>query len=538
MGLEKQALASNYRTRAAWLALIVLLVALRLPSLVQPAGGDQGLYNYSGQRIFAGDVMYRDVWDQKPPAIAFVYGLLGRLWPFESVVPAADLAVAAGVALLLVALGRRRYSEGIGYGAAAIFLLFGDPYLQRLSGVYVRGQCEPFIGLAVAVALVLVAAPRRRRGHLIGAGIALAAAVWLKYNAVAYALPIVFAMYVWNRGDRDARHAARELTWVAAGFAVVTIVVLVYFSANGALTDLRLATIDYNLQYSNETYESPARLPLYLLTFPIQRARVDMLWFLGGLGAMLAVWRARSSASTLVVLAWLVAALTSIAINGARSLPNYFVQAAPALALAAAVGFATLRMSTMWSRYAVAALLFAAVWRVGSDAPVSGFRFAGVPGLVENLRHDLRYARGVIDRDAYLARFRGVKHDALENERLVRFIREHTAPDEPIYVFGFSGGSVCWKSGRQSASRFFWSRPVLIEFAADRAGYGSAGLLSELQQRPPAIVALQKEEWRSYEFFMKNERLRTWLQSGYVPAHETPMFSVWTRKNASVRASD
>jgi hypothetical protein len=35
-----------------------------------------------------------------------------------------------------------------------------------------------------------------------------------------------------------------------------------------------------------------------------------------------------------------------------------------------------------------------------------------------------------------------------------------------IFVFGFSGGSVGFKSERESASRFFWSRPILIEFAA------------------------------------------------------------------------
>ena len=62
-------------TRVAWRwgAVIILLLALRLPSLVQPAGGDQGLYGYAGQRILAGDVMYRDVWDQKPPAVALLY---------------------------------------------------------------------------------------------------------------------------------------------------------------------------------------------------------------------------------------------------------------------------------------------------------------------------------------------------------------------------------------------------------------------------------------------------------------------------------
>jgi hypothetical protein len=112
----------------------------------------------------------------------------------------------------------------------------------------------------------------------------------------------------------------------------------------------------------------------------------------------------------------------------------------------------------------------------------------------------------------------------------VSYVSATTAATEPIFVFGFSGGSVCWQSHRISSSRFFWSRPVIIEFAADRPGYGSAGLLEDLLARPPAVVALQKDEWGSREFFLGSPALRGWLQGGYSLDHETPMFSVWLRK--------
>jgi hypothetical protein len=516
------------------IALVLVLLAIRLPSLVQPAGGDQGLYAYAGQRMMAGDVMYRDMWDQKPPAIAFLYSVLLRIWPTEAIVPAADLVSAGVSASLLLLLGRRRYSAAIGAGAAAVLLLFGDPYLQRLSGIYVRGQCEPFIALAVVSSLVLLAYAEGRRLHLFAAGVALAVAFWLKYNAAAYGLPVVVAAWVWAAPNGTAgRRVVADFAWIGAGFAIVAVVALGYFAVNGALHDWRLATIDYNLRYSNETYEESGSVVRYLVTFPIDRARIDMLWFLGGLGALLIAPRARSNRPLAVILAWLLAAVISIAVNGSRSLPNYFVQAAPALAMAAAAGFAALPAYGSRVRYAVALLLLAAIWRVGPDTPVWGFRFASLPGLAENVRYDLQYVGGAVSRDDYLRRFSGQKHDAFENEQLARYVRATTASSDPILVFGFSGGSVCWKSGRQSASRFYWSRPVLIEFAADQPGYGSAGLLEDLQRHPPAIVALQKEEWRSYDFFMSNDRLRSWLQSGYRIERETPMFSVWRRTDAT-----
>ena len=132
---------------------------------------------------------------------AFLYAALLLVWPHESIVPAADLAAAALVAWLLILLGRRRYTAPVGYGAALLFLLLGDPYLQRLSGIYVRGQCEPFMALAITAALVALAGPRTRPWPIVGAGLALGAAFWLKYNSAAYAITLVAALWAWRAPD-------------------------------------------------------------------------------------------------------------------------------------------------------------------------------------------------------------------------------------------------------------------------------------------------------------------------------------------------
>ena len=58
-----------------------VLVLLRVPSLVQPMGADQGLYAYIGERILAGDLPYRDAWDQKPPTIHYTYAAMRAIWP-------------------------------------------------------------------------------------------------------------------------------------------------------------------------------------------------------------------------------------------------------------------------------------------------------------------------------------------------------------------------------------------------------------------------------------------------------------------------
>ncbi len=147
---------------AAWTLVLLLLLACRLPSLVEPAGADQSLYSYTAQRVLAGGVPYRDAWDQKPPGIFFVYATMWRAGDGEAVVAAADLVAAGVVAWLLVLLGRRTFGATAGYLSAAVFLLLGDPALERLSGVRIRSQCETFIGLAVTAAILLAILSRSR----------------------------------------------------------------------------------------------------------------------------------------------------------------------------------------------------------------------------------------------------------------------------------------------------------------------------------------------------------------------------------------
>ena len=525
----------------AWTLILLLLLATRLPAIAEPPGNDQSLYTYRGERLLAGTTPYLDAWDQKPPGIAVVYAALLLAVPPPMVPAVGDIVGAGLTAWLLFVIGRRRFTAQTGYIAAAAFLLLGHPAMARVSGAYVRGQCEVFIGLAVAAMIAGLAARDHRRATYIAAGLWLGVAFWLKYNALAYALPAAVAMYAWS--DRPSlRTVLRDGLLTAASLFVVVALGVGYFAATGGLDALWRATIDYNLQYSGETYRGLRGL-LYPLEMPVLHAYVDFLWFLGGLGliACLPRWR---DGSVQVLVAWLVAAVVSIAVNGARDLPQYFVQAAPALALAAAAGLAALAARPRVVQIAVGVVIAVGLWRVGADEQP---RLGGLRQMTANVSFDLAYLTGRIDRPAFLARFKGEqKYDASEMDAIARYISDSTRPQDPVLVFGFAPG-IYVSSARVSPTRFFWSRPVVIEFAAGAPGYGSAGLLHDLQVNPPAVVVLQKRDWalsattaggadasgepNSFDFFMNHAGLRAWLDAGYVPDRDTPVFAVWRRRS-------
>src|SRR3954453_18677898 len=205
--------ASNMTNRVL-LALICVLIVVRLPSLVQPMGADQGLYAYIGDRIRSGDLPYRDAWDQKPPAIHLAYAAMRAILPRDAAVPAADLLAAAAIAVMLWHLGGALAAGSVGPWAAVLFLLLSNPAFARLGGVSVRAQCETFIALTVTAAFLCLARTRRgaATGAVFGAGALFGLAFVFKYNAVAYLAAGVTALLVW---DTMSRRAALQL---AAGF--------------------------------------------------------------------------------------------------------------------------------------------------------------------------------------------------------------------------------------------------------------------------------------------------------------------------------
>jgi hypothetical protein len=527
------------------LVLAVALLALRLPSLVQPMGADQALYAYVGDRIRAGGLPYRDAWDQKPPAIHFLYAGLRSLWASDGVVPAADLAAAAVIGWLLYKLGGLAGTPGTGAASALIFLLLSNPAFTRVGGIRLRSQCETFIALAVTAAFLLLmqhggvlkkkgqsparAGTRRGSAVLIGGGALFGLAFAFKYNAALFAVAGVAALWLCRR------LTFRELASVAAGFSLPALLIPSVFAIEGALRPLIDATVLYNLEYSGETYHSALDLARYLLTFPVERARFDALWTIGGAGCLVLLAGAIGGRERLVPVVWVAAACASIAINGSRGLPQYFIQANPALALAAGWGGALvwhwLRAGTGHAArfFAVPLVLVTvvAVWRVNQ-----------FDKLAVQTIFDARHALGSIPRDAYLARYDDDrKYSALAGDTLGKYLAAHSGPADRIFVFGFTCAAYI-EANRASASRFFWSRPVIVGFNEGRPGYGIAGLLSDLTFNRPTVVALQQRDWApdvedSAAFFMKTPTLSGWLRAHYQQASGPEGFDIWLRRGST-----
>src|SRR6266567_8211565 len=71
-------LARLERKKTVWLLTGFCLVFffLRLPSIIEPYWyGDEGVYEVIGQAMDHGRLLYRDIWDNKPPLLYTIYAL-------------------------------------------------------------------------------------------------------------------------------------------------------------------------------------------------------------------------------------------------------------------------------------------------------------------------------------------------------------------------------------------------------------------------------------------------------------------------------
>ena len=131
----------------------VAALALRVLSVVEPLGIDQSLWASAVRGMSRHQLLYRDVWEQRPPGIYFTYFAGFSLFGWT---PAAvawlDLLASAATSLVLLLIVRRLSDTMVGALAAALYASLTMPgWLYRHDGFLERSVCETFIVVCVAL---------------------------------------------------------------------------------------------------------------------------------------------------------------------------------------------------------------------------------------------------------------------------------------------------------------------------------------------------------------------------------------------------
>ncbi|HEY8075924.1 MAG TPA: hypothetical protein VIF62_17475 [Labilithrix sp.] len=496
-------------------------VAVGVPSLLYPFGWDTSVHFYVAREwLLRGQIPYRDVFDHKTPGIHLIHvaliAIFGEsMWPIH----AFELALVLAIGMLGAWAAAPRGGEPApGTRGAAAFA--ASVFYYGFFDHWNTAQCE--LTCATLTLAAVVAAQRMRVGRAeIAAGLLGGAAIVVKPVAVA-ALAIAALLLAWRApGGR-----VRRLLVFGAAACAPSILVVAYFAAHGALGAMFEILASANLHYvANEPGATSLAGFVGILRWETRLfAPFDVLAPLAALGGWASARIAgRRDRAAPYLLASALFASTVLAVAVQLKLYVYhWSLATPAVAVLAAACASDLGRVVRVRAIAplvVAAASFAAL--ATATGPFAAWR--------KEVSATVGYARGTVS-DADLRR----RYDDVPPRRkfselwaIGTWVRDHTAPDDPVYVRGVSV-EIYVISGRRAPSRFFWT-PFVYQQTRAYSDAWRHEHEAALDAHPPRYVVFPPGSPRAEISFFETR--------GYAQVHAVGAYRVYAPGAAHVSQS-
>lgn len=269
-------LAKLEKTMEAWflIGISVVFFFLRFPSLHEPNWyGDEGIYQTVGIGLNAGQLLYRDVFDNKPPLLYFLYSLVSSdqfMVRFLSLVFGV-LAIITFYFLSKKLFQNRRAS----FAATTLFaVLFGLPLIEGNIANAENFMLFPNIlaGLLILKSVELSNQSKRYK-YLLSAGFILGLSFLFKIVGLFdFAAFFVFLLFI-NSSRKlidilKPKNLAKEIENLLPfilGFIIPITIVSLFFVFNGAFSYYLKAVLFNNIGYVN--YGNKFIIPQGLLIF-------------------------------------------------------------------------------------------------------------------------------------------------------------------------------------------------------------------------------------------------------------------------------
>ncbi|MFH1139011.1 MAG: glycosyltransferase family 39 protein [Pseudomonadota bacterium] len=434
--------------KTAWavigLTLIILLnLALRFHLADVPLERDEGEYAYAGWLILQGSPPFAEAYNMKMPGIYAGYALVLKLFGSTDVGIRMGVGVLNGLTTLFLFLGfRRRFGPETAAVAAAFFSVLS--LSAAMQGI--MANSEHFVLFFFSAALWALpwavgagtAAPAFLSGLLFGL------AFMMKQHAVFFILfgGLNLLYSAWGRSRRFG-FLARRLGLFTLGVFLPFILACFYLRAAGVFDRFWFWTFDYAGEYVALT---PVWSGLKSLLRRMRDMALDFpLVLLGGAWGLVTARRMGLSRDNLFFLYSLVFFSVAAFCPGLYFRPHYFLLAAPALGLGAALALENLvaKRSARLGPAARAGLL------AGLFLVAASFQFAAKRDLYFNSSPDQ------VSRKIY-----GPFEPFPEARRAALFIRDHSRPGDLVAVLG-SEPQIYFYSERRSAVGYMYHYPLI-----------------------------------------------------------------------------
>ena len=418
------------------LILAALVLALRWTTFdVGFWNVDETIHAALARLLLDGGVLYRDAVDIRAPlsyyAFSGIFAVAGE--NNLAAVRALIAAMIAATAGFLLWTGARRASTSAGVGAGLLYAVLSSTalYPGDAYAAHTEWFLAFFTSAAAAVFLGAGNPPSSRR--LLATGALLGAAFLSKQPALLdLAAPGAALLYLAWRSGQPLRATAIQLSFLVAGWVIPVGATAAWFAAHHALDEAVFYSWIYNLRYYGPEISTADRFLALQQPFKLLLALAPALvaaWAIGAGAAFLRACRAAppgndaNATARVYVAVWTLTSLAGAASSG-RTFEHYTIQFLPVFCLGAGMALAAfgarVAANQRWlMRLLAAAVLVVAVYEVGHSC----------------------------------LRLRGRAPFFDPTLKVSQYIREHSQPDERIFVWGFQS-EIYLNADRRPASRF------------------------------------------------------------------------------------
>lgn len=519
---------------------------MALPNLSYPIGRDQATYCVIGRGLLDGVRLYRDLWDNKPPGIFYLYTAVVKMFgPAMWSIGLLDI-----LWLLAISVCIFRFAERTLGKAAAFIAVLANAVMHIRAGYWDAGQPETFLMLFVFGCCFLLSGRRTKLKELL-AGILFAAAFWVKYNAVTFLPLLVLAAGLrtdWlGQSIPDSRLRSYCMDWIystrrfAAGFLLGSVLIVSGCLFSGAWNAFVEQQFKVLPRYAAT---ASAGIPNYWVW---AAGRVEFwlgFWTLcAAPAAILIAWRRHHLARLAPSLVGAACGFAALAVQ-VRYQPYYFETCYPFFA----IFWGYLGVQAWEGTRALARHFARRNWRAARV--LTWVLFANLvalclPGpltrIVTNYRAFNRWRQ---DPARFYSRYSwpGAAEDFRDVLRVVDYIRRHPAPANGVYVWG-NEPLIYYLSGHRPPVRFVWNLPLI-------APWGLPGWRRELVRRltrvrPRYIIVARDDEVHglsgtyedSAQALQSFPALADYLRRFYRPCQDDITFEIYCRAPGTVTAT-
>lgn len=417
------------------LALIIGLSATLIP-FRYGMEVDEGIWNYIARMWMLYDMApYKDLVENKPPNIFYIFAMSNYLFGLNVWFPKLAAVVSTvATSLVLYVLGKTLHSKSSGLFA---MIFFGMGMASYLVGAYTTAT-ETFMVLFTSLSVLYMVKSQREKSvpgyivYMVLSGFWVGVAISFKQIALAD-LGAVFFLYVLYRKARTTPHGSfiRDCLLIAAGALTAAAVCVAPVLANGVPVRYYLECVWELILFSGTVHPQAVTVKK---SFEVWSQAEMMFYYIGVF--WFAVKRKIFAAKAIPVfglLAWVT--VDFLAVNAAGTYWwHHLVQLMPSVSLVAGLAYGVALDSID---------LRAQVYRKAVCGSVLFIilMFVPYPAIMDYLKHQALFYDN---------------NPATKNKReLGLWIKEHTVPDDTIYVYESTGSVILAYTDRRSASRHF-----------------------------------------------------------------------------------